>query len=159
MAVPEGWRQYKAQRESANRRSIPFLLTFDEWWEWWQVDDRWRGRGLWRGGLVMARNGDVGAYALDNIHCAAPEHNLAEVSPAVRREAARKAVLARRESGDYQHLRDRAGHPRARPVVTPLGSFPSAALAAEAHKITRQHAAMLARTCAYGWRYAARRPE
>ena len=52
------------------------------------------------------------------------------------------------------HLKDRRRHPRARPVLTPSGRFASAALAAEAHGLTRQAASHRARNGVNGWRYA-----
>ena len=50
--------------------------------------------------------------------------------------------------------KDRRRHPRARPVLTPSGRFASAALAAEAHGLTRQVASHRARHGVNGWRYA-----
>ena len=58
----------------------------------------------------------------------------------------------------YDHLTDRAKHPRAQAIQTPKGEFPSASLAAEAHGITRQHAARLARIGKDGWALMPRAP-
>lgn len=72
----EAWAAFVAQRWRAARRGIPFLLTIDEWWGWWNEDDRWRRRGAGTERLCMARNGDAGPYALGNIYCATSLQNL-----------------------------------------------------------------------------------
>jgi hypothetical protein len=64
-----------------------------------------------------------------------------------------------RPSGD--HLRDRATHPKAKAVFTPLGTFPSASLAADAHGISPRKAQKLVQQGYYarasgretGWGY------
>ena len=101
----------------------------------------------------MARKGDTGPYSLENVECVTVQRNAADITPQARRDAADRAIAARRELDDYRHLRDRERHPRARPVKTPLGRFPSASVAADNHGITRQQAASLARHRAHGWRY------
>ena len=57
--------RYVAQRAAAKSRNIPFLLTFDEWWEIWEP--HWEHRGRKLGQRVMARNGDTGPYAVGNV--------------------------------------------------------------------------------------------
>ena len=109
---------YRIQKHSAAKRGIPFLLTFEQWSEWWLTDDRWLRRGRKAGQLQMGRKGNSGPYAPDNVECATKEekqksqlmaHSFSVTSPEQRAEMARKGGLSRR--GEK--------HWRARPVVTP----------------------------------------
>jgi len=72
---PEAIRAFQVQRTNANRRGIPFLFTFTEWWAWWQTDGRWERRGHGMGKLQMAHFNDTGAYHPDNVYCATHEQN------------------------------------------------------------------------------------
>jgi hypothetical protein len=60
---------YNVAKNNAKRRGIPFLLTEEEWYGWWQASGHYHERGTRKGQYVMARIGDVGPYALDNIVC------------------------------------------------------------------------------------------
>src|SRR6478736_3736971 len=102
---------YAGHRRSASKRGIPFQFTFEQWSEWWLMDDRWSRRGRKAGQLQMGRKGNSGPY-----------------SPEKRGEAYRKAGLARR--GEK--------HWHATPVVTPLGTFPTITAAAKAHGLTQR---------------------
>src|SRR5579859_960375 len=53
------WR-YTQHKSNAQARGIPFLLTFDEWWELWEP--HWANRGLCSQCPVMSRHGDLGPY-------------------------------------------------------------------------------------------------
>lgn len=71
---------FRTHQRGAARRGIPFLMTFDEWWDWWQTDNRWEQRGAGGDRLVMARKRDEGPYHLDNIYCAESRVNVADGS-------------------------------------------------------------------------------
>lgn len=59
-------RKFIAQRRNARKRGVVWSLTFREWWEIWAASGFWQLRG--RGdGYCMARFGDVGPYAVDNV--------------------------------------------------------------------------------------------
>ena len=129
---------------------IPFQFTFEQWRDWWLTDNRWSRRGRKAGQLQMSRKGNSGPYAPDNVECVtkeqkqtAPLVGLWSLSPEKRAEAAKKAGLARR--GEK--------HWKARPVVTPLGTFVTVTAAAQAHGITRPRGSDLARENRNGWRY------
>ena len=65
--------RYSAHKANSKRRGIPFLLTFEQWWEAWAP--HWPNRGKGAGKLVMARYGDEGPYASWNVHIITQEHN------------------------------------------------------------------------------------
>lgn len=147
-------RAFAAQRDRAKQRDIPFLFTLEEWWAWWQVDGRWERRGRRWDKLVMARHGDTGPYAPWNVYPATHRENSLE---GAQRRAAGHANMtpeARFRMGSRLRVRG-DGHPMAKAVITPLGRFGSAALAAEAHGIGRCAAGQKARTRWKGWRYEA----
>ena len=71
--TPRG--KYAFHKSSAKKRGIPFLLTFEEWWDIWQASGKWEQRGRRRDQYVMARFGDLGAYKRDNVRiCLAGEN-------------------------------------------------------------------------------------
>jgi transcriptional regulator with XRE-family HTH domain len=72
---------FLAQRAASIKRGIEFKLTFQEWWDWWQFDNRWERRGTRRGCFVMARKNDEGPYSLENIYCATPLQNVQDRKP------------------------------------------------------------------------------
>jgi hypothetical protein len=76
-------RIFRAQKQNAYRRKIPFRLTFAEWLAWWEAfSPNWRElRGRKRGQYVMSRPGDKGPYALGNIEPRLHETNSAVSSP------------------------------------------------------------------------------
>ena len=146
---------YSNQKHSAKKLGIPFLFTFEQWSEWWH--DRWSQRGRMAGQLQMGRKGNSGPYSPDNVECATKEekqksqliaHSFSVLSPEQRAEIARKAGLSRRG----------AKHWRARPVVTPLGTFVTITAAAEAHGIDQTYGSHLAREQRRGWRYLVNTP-
>ena|SRR5258708_26013420 len=65
-------------RKAAKRRSIPFLLTFDQWWDIWNCSGHWDNRGKLRHQYCMARFGDQGAYEVGNIQIITVSQNCAE---------------------------------------------------------------------------------
>lgn len=65
--------KFYRQRAHAQRRGIDFLLTFDQWINWWGEDIDKRGRGM--GKLQMCRKEDKGAYELGNIFKSTHEQN------------------------------------------------------------------------------------
>jgi hypothetical protein len=66
---------YNSQKGHAKRRGIPFNLTFEEWWDWWQATGHYAQRGRNKDSYVMARNNDSGPYQLGNIYCCTVAEN------------------------------------------------------------------------------------
>ena len=64
-----------------------------------------------------------------------------------------RSVAIRQRTAD-QAPKGGCNRPNARAVVTPMRTYASAAEAAQAFGVSRQHAARLARTRRQGWRYA-----
>lgn len=79
------------------------------------------------GGDPMAQ---VVMHVCDNPSCCNPEHLVGGTNSGNMQDMVQKGRHGGRKLG--RHLKDRPNHPRARRIVTPLGEFPSAALAAEA---------------------------
>ncbi len=74
IAEVQAWRKnnpemaaYTTHKHHAKRRNIPFLLAFEEWCAIWRDSGKWAQRGHCKGQYVMARHGDVGPYAADNV--------------------------------------------------------------------------------------------
>jgi hypothetical protein len=67
--------RYHQHKGKSLYRGIEFLLTFEEWWDIWQVSGKWEQRGRRRDQYVMARFGDQGAYEKGNVKiCLVPEN-------------------------------------------------------------------------------------
>ena len=65
---------YNQQKKGAKKRGIEFLLTFEQWVEWWGDDFSKRGRGTFD--LHMCRRLDSGPYSLENIYKGTAKENL-----------------------------------------------------------------------------------
>lgn len=89
---------YRSQKCSAARRGIDFILTFEEWLQWWVDTGKLHLRGKKKGSYQMCRHGDIGPYSLENIYCDTVSNNSAiptkgkPVSP----ERTAKAVATRK---------------------------------------------------------------
>ena len=55
------------KKNAINDRGIPFLLTFEEWWDIWQKSGHWEERGPHIGQYCMSRYGDLGPYVVGNV--------------------------------------------------------------------------------------------
>jgi len=73
--------KFYQQKGRAKERGISFDLTFEEWWGIWQKSGRWEERGCRKGQYVMARNGDIGSYAIGNVSIIKHEENSRGRSP------------------------------------------------------------------------------
>lgn len=69
--------RYAIQRKAAHTRKIGWEITFRDWWAIWQDSGKWaeRGRGQ---GYCMARRGDTGPYATDNVYICRSAQNSAD---------------------------------------------------------------------------------
>ena len=102
----------------AKKRKVVFLLTFNEWYQWWlqngvDKNDPAIG-GIKRSQLTelcMCRFNDAGPYALNNVYCATRGKN----------------------SKDARAFDQRQSQHRSKPVQTPIGRFDSLTDAAKAY--------------------------
>ena len=173
--------KFAQQSRSALHRGIDMQFTFEQWWTWWQIDNRWARRGCTRYDLVMARYDDIGHYHPDNVYCCTAKENceaidhlaIRLVKPKKRRAKSirtprqiKKMKLLRRQRylekhpnskkrvNRNHHLAVRGDkHPKSHPVLTPKGRFGSIALAAEAYGLTRAGAKYRADKLQLGWSY------
>lgn len=65
----EHFTKFKAQKAMAKHRDVEWLLSFDEWMNWWNLTGHYEERGRKANEFVMSRFNDVGPYSLSNIFC------------------------------------------------------------------------------------------
>jgi hypothetical protein len=70
--------KFHVHKSNAAQRGISFLMTFEDWRDIWQRSGHWHERGSKRGQYCMARFGDKGAYAADNVRICTVDENIAE---------------------------------------------------------------------------------
>jgi hypothetical protein len=80
------YKEYEQQRQNANQRGIPFLLTFSQWLSWWGDDLARRGSGHDK--LCMMRKCDRGAYELGNIEKGYAKDNMSTMGNCLRNKHA-----------------------------------------------------------------------
>lgn len=87
---PKYYKEFAAQRFNAERRCIPFKLSFDEWLAIWKRSRHLPHRGKGDGKYCMARFGDKGAYEVGNVRIITHNQNSEEivVTPAMRKARA-----------------------------------------------------------------------
>lgn len=64
--TPRG--KYSAQKRKAKQRNIPWKLTFDSWWNLWDISGKWEQRGDKKGMYCMSRHEDAGEYSIENVY-------------------------------------------------------------------------------------------
>jgi hypothetical protein len=95
--TPKG--RYRQHKRNAKRRSVPFLLTYEQWFELWEP---FLGKsGSWPGGYVMARRGDVGPYDIGNVSIVLHGQNVAERNTVY---FTRRRWFDPHDDRDYQHV-------------------------------------------------------
>jgi hypothetical protein len=65
---------YTEQRNNAKQRGVAWHFDFGSWWKVWVESGKWRERG--RPGYCMAREGDSGPYAANNVYICTGSANL-----------------------------------------------------------------------------------
>jgi len=111
--------RFSYAKYGAQKRNIQFLLSFEQWYDWWLGNGVDKNipipNGLKRNQyneLCMCRFNDQGPYTLNNIYCATRSQN----------------SLDARKFNPAQNQR------RSKPVKTPIGIFPSLTAAAKAYQ-------------------------
>lgn len=88
------------QKYSADKNGRGFYFTFEEWVNWWEVNlgpDWILRRGPRPNQYCMARNGDVGPYALWNVQCKTNAENKEEQVAPTKGEKNYWAKLSKKE--------------------------------------------------------------
>lgn len=152
--------KFRYQRSRARQRNIDWLLSFEEWYQWWQQTGHWEERGITSGKYVMSRYNDIGPYSLDNIFCQTRDDNSREANQKLKGikrsqefcdnlSKKLKGIPKPNQKGNLNrfhkdNLTDdliekiRAGHEKTKkPVVTPFGRFPSLTEAANALRVDK----------------------
>ena len=155
--VYQAWR---AQRNNALARGIPFTFPLLRWHLWWksalETASPDAKRGNRRGQFMMCRINDAGAYEDGNVYAGTSVTNAADRTAEAKQAAIAKCTATRIANGVPRgsHLKVRGdNHPRSKAVVTPAGRFGSLALAAEHHGLTRAGAHYRVKSGADGWAY------
>jgi len=73
--------KFQNQKKHAKVRGIGFLLSFNQWLLIWKRSGHLAERGRGKGKFVMARFGDVGPYAINNVKIITCEQNASEQRP------------------------------------------------------------------------------
>lgn len=60
-------RAFDTSRVQARYRNQDWLLTWEEFYELWNTEDRWTERGVYRESLVMSRVDLSGPWELSNV--------------------------------------------------------------------------------------------
>lgn len=84
--------KFSTQKKTAAKRKIGWEMTFPQWMKVWSDSGKWLERG--RGMYVMARIGDTGPYAVDNVEIITASQNSKDSyykHPACERAAKRAA--------------------------------------------------------------------
>jgi hypothetical protein len=76
--------KFKEHKYRADRRGIPFLLTYDEWLKIWEDSGHLHERGNRHGQYVMARYGDAGPYSIGNVRIITAAENRREHQKTIR---------------------------------------------------------------------------
>lgn len=151
----EHYSKYSAHYKGAIYRGIPFQMTFEEWVQWWNTDNRWSNRGTGKNKLCMARLNDEGPYNISNVKCITNSENSKErafnKAPKIQ---SKETVMRKLEEGIdvYSHLR-RGKHPKAKPVKTPDGIFSSTYEAGLHYGISGEGARKRAKLNQQGWSF------
>ena len=66
---------FNCQRSTAIHRGLEWKMKLWEWWQVWQSSGKWESRGRDKGGYVMCRFKDTGAYEVGNVYIATKRHN------------------------------------------------------------------------------------
>lgn len=74
--LPDPWERFVDNVETAERRGIAWMLSFQEWWTLWKP--HYHERGPKRGEKVLCRYLDQGDYRIGNVRVDLGVNNLVE---------------------------------------------------------------------------------
>lgn len=118
-------RKFQSAKFGAKKRGIPFLLTFEQWYNWWLSQGIDKNQpvigGLKRSQLnelCMCRFGDQGPYTLNNIYCSTRSQNS-------------------KDAHTHPSYVKKILNARQKPIQTPLGRFDSLTQAGKAYGLDK----------------------
>lgn len=76
---------YLYHRKNAMNRGIGWDITFEEWTAIWRASGHFQERGRGADLYVMARKGDTGPYAADNVYITTMADNVRDYQKAIKR--------------------------------------------------------------------------
>jgi hypothetical protein len=111
---------FYSQKYSANLRNIDFLLTFDEWYNFWLDSGHLHERGRRRNQYCMARFNDTGPYALGNIKIITNFENVSEgnVGKEISLYHRNKIAESNNKRFESQEARDRIAECNSKRIVS-----------------------------------------
>jgi hypothetical protein len=100
------WKQkYDQHKHRAERRGIPFELTFKQWLKIWEDSGHLHERGYRQGQYVMARFFGRGSYKIGNVRIITKEYNTHLISAEARARMVRNS-RATREAHRASEIKD-----------------------------------------------------
>lgn len=101
-------RAFTVAKDNARRRKIPFLLTFDQWFDIWDCSGFFERRGCRLGSYCMSRFGDVGPYAVGNVEIVSTQKNQSDATRGKRKppmSTEQKQLLSKLHKGKPSYVR------------------------------------------------------
>src|ERR1700679_1676414 len=101
-------RAFVVHKDNARRRRIPFLLTYDEWFDIWERSGRFAKRGCKLGNYCMSRFGDAGAYEVGNVAIVPTQQNQSDATRGKQKppmSSAQKQKLSEANKGKTSYTR------------------------------------------------------
>jgi hypothetical protein len=144
----ERYQAWRSQWFNSRSRNIPFEFSLKEWCDWWDTELKKIGpkaqRGCGLGQYVMARLGDTGPYAPNNVHCITLQDNTLERSTESWQKSTAKATASLIANGTprgfhWRGVKTRsrgADNVRSKAVITPIGKFVNLREAGEAYGVS-----------------------
>lgn len=136
--------RYLVHRNHSKLRNIDFLLTFEEWNNWWLshgVDKNQATKRNDKNQPCMCRYEDTGPYSLDNIYYATRSQNVFDLhknkSPCLGKEPWNKGKNNPKISGEnhWSYGLKAENNPNSKRIQTPAGIFASRREAAKHYQL------------------------
>ncbi len=107
--LQEAYKKYKSHIYSASQRTIPFKLTFEQWYNIWQESGKWDHRGRGSGKYVMSRKNDKGAYEIGNVFIQSNARNVSDGRKGIRlpNQIEKLAEINKGKKQSSEHIRKR----------------------------------------------------
>lgn len=165
--------KFEGQRGNAERRGIPFLLTFDQWLSIWTESGKLAERGRGSEKYCMSRIGDCGAYEVGNVFIQSGRNNISDGNMGKHMSQETRDKISKAHTGTSHSWSAGQNNPMHRPEVkakiseaigglkhykqrgvnTPEGFFATAKSASEATGVKKVTIEWRARHHKFGYSY------